>query len=83
MVIGPSFISDTFISSPKIPVSTFIFLLFSLLLNSLYSTLASLLVNALVYDGLLPLDASAYRVNWLIDNILPDISNKLLSFAVS
>ena len=53
----------TFISAPKIPVPTSIPLSLNLLLNSSYNKVALSPPRALIYDGLLPLEASPYKVN--------------------
>ena len=63
IVTGPSFISDTFISAPKIPVPTSTPFSLNLLLNSSYNKMALSPPSALIYDGLLPFEASPYKVN--------------------
>ncbi len=55
MVIGPSFISDTFISAPKTPVCTFLSILSDKLeINCSYNGIAKVGLAALIKDGRLP-----------------------------
>lgn len=74
IVTGPSFSRDTFISAPKIPVSTVPRLsrIFSFVYSQ--SNFAFSGHSASIKDGRFHFLQFAHRVNWLTDKISPPIS---------
>lgn len=73
IVTGPSFSRATFISAPKIPVSTGIFSA-SFLLKYSQRFLAISGFQTFTNDGRFPFLQSAKSVNWLMERIFPFIS---------
>ena len=68
MVTGPSFMSSTFINAPNSPSLTCTFSE-KFLTADFNNNFAFSGFSDLINDGLLPLEISANRVNWLTNNI--------------